>query len=87
MGLGLFLFVPIFVVFWNRLKKKLDQMAIPVYNPKISPGSAIINIPSKKLSCVEEKSPRTGAKIFAFTKTGSSCRHLQNSFSTNNLHK
>ena len=38
-------------------------MANPVYNPKISPRPAIVNILSKKLSCVEEKVLEQGPKF------------------------
>ena len=56
-----------------RLKYE-SQTVNPVYNPKISPGPAIENISSKKLSYVEEKFLEQGPKFWFFTETGSSCR-------------
>ena len=38
-------------------------MVNPVYNPKISPGPATVNISSKKLSYVEEKVLEQGLKF------------------------
>ena len=55
----------LFYLFWRVSKERLinkltrlkyeSQMANPVYNPKLSPVPAIVNISSKKLSYVQEK--------------------------------
>ncbi|XP_065583937.1 uncharacterized protein LOC136042965, partial [Artemia franciscana] len=47
---------------FTRLKYE-SQVVNPVYNPKISPGPAIVNISSKKLSYVEEKVLEQGPKF------------------------
>jgi len=47
---------------FTRLKYE-SQMANPVYSPKISPGPAIVNISSKKLSYVEERVLEQGPKF------------------------
>ena len=43
-------------------------MVNPVYNPMISPGPAIVNILSKKLSYVEEKVLEQGPKFSFLSK-------------------